>query len=100
GLMPTLPSDRKRVQLLLALARFHDRQLNDSAAAEKALAAALALDPAEPGAVRGLVDLASRRGDYGAAVQRLTAAAQAAPTPAEKVRLHLEAAALLEGKIG
>jgi tetratricopeptide (TPR) repeat protein len=100
ALLPTLPGDRKRVQLLLALARFHDRQLNDSAAAEKALTAAAALDPAEPSAVRGLVELASRRGDFGAAVQRLTAAAQAASAPAEKVRLHLEAAALLESKIG
>jgi tetratricopeptide (TPR) repeat protein len=100
ALAPTLPSDRRRVELLLAVARFHDRDLNDTAASERALLAALALDPTEPGAVRGLVDLAARREDWPGALQRLTVAADATPQVADKVRLLLEAAALLETRMG
>jgi tetratricopeptide (TPR) repeat protein len=100
ALLPALPSDRRRVELLLAMARFHDRHLNDTAAAEKALALALELQPAEPSVVRGLVDLAARREDWTGAAQRLAAAAERATQPDDRARLHLEAASLLETKVG
>src|SRR5256885_442122 len=82
------------------VARFHDRHLNDTAAAEKALALALELQPAEPSVVRGLVDLAARREDWTGAAQRLAAAAERATQPDDRARLHLEAASLLETKVG
>jgi golgin subfamily B member 1 len=100
ALLPTLPGERQQVDLLLAIANFHDRHLNDAAAAERVLARVLAVDPCQPAAVRALVDMASRRQDWAGAVQRLAAAAQVARSAPDEARLRLEAASLLETRMG
>jgi tetratricopeptide (TPR) repeat protein len=99
ALLPDLPSDGKRVSLLLALARFQERHLHDAAAAEALLSDALSLDPDQPSVLVNLAELAKRRGDYERAAQQLVAAAESERYPAEKVPLHLEAATIYEGRL-
>jgi tetratricopeptide (TPR) repeat protein len=98
-LIPRLPNDRRRVELLLALATFYEIYLRDLVAAEQILDGAVALDPRDLTARRGLATLAARRGDWGRAVEHLASAAEASRNSLEKVRLHLEAASVYETQL-
>jgi tetratricopeptide (TPR) repeat protein len=98
-LLPRLPDDRRRVELLLALAGFYEIHLRDLVAAEQILDGAVALDPDDLAALRGLATLSARRGDWGRAVQHLSRAADASGSTLEKVRLHLEAASIFESQL-
>jgi tetratricopeptide (TPR) repeat protein len=98
-LIPRLPNDRRRVELLLALAGFYEVYLRDLVAAEQILDGAVALDPNDLAALRGLATLSARRGDWGRAVQHLARAAEASRSTLEKVRLHLEAASIFETQL-
>src|SRR5688572_29801020 len=98
-LIPRLPTDRRRAELLLALAHFYEVYLRDLVAAEQILDGAVALDPRDLTARRGLATMAARRGDWDRAVEHLVAAADASRNSLEKVRLHLEAASVYETQL-
>ncbi|HXU80763.1 MAG TPA: hypothetical protein VN914_05160 [Polyangia bacterium] len=98
-LIPRLPNDRRRVELLLALSGFYEVHLRDLVAAEQILDGAVALDPNDLAALRGLATYSARRGDWGRTVQHLARAAEVSRSPLEKVRLHLEAASVYESQL-
>jgi golgin subfamily B member 1 len=98
-LMTRLPTDRKRVDLLLAMAQFYEVHLRDLVAAEQILAGAVSIDPRDITALRGLATLSARRGDWVHAVEHLASAAEASRNSLEKVRLHLEAASIFESQL-
>ena len=81
-----------RAELLVATAVWHERDLGDLAAAEKALEAAMAADAGNFTAVRALVLLHGQRGDWHRAAAYLTCAAGNAVDPFDSIELALDAA--------
>lgn len=92
------PADR--ATLLVAMAGWQKKHLNDMDAAERSLAEALAVDPSHRGALRAISQLYGSRGDWGRAAQHLIRAAEAVSHGVDKVALLLEAGNLLETRLG
>jgi tetratricopeptide (TPR) repeat protein len=89
----------KRAEVLLAMSRWYQSDLGDSVAAEQSLEGALAADPANPAALRALVDLCGQRGEWTRAAAYLVAAASSAADLNERVDLSLEAAEIFQTKL-
>jgi tetratricopeptide (TPR) repeat protein len=83
---------KARADLLLAMAVWHEHDLGDLPAAEKALEAAMAADAGNFTAVRALVLLHGQRGDWHRAAAYLTCAAGHAVDPFDSIELALDAA--------
>ena len=81
-----------RAELLVATAMWHEHDLGDLPAAEKALEAAMAADASNFTAVRALVILHGQRGDWHRAAAYLTCAAGNAVDPFDSIELALDAA--------
>lgn len=97
--VPQLPAEA-RIPLLVALARLQDRNVHDPSGAEASLGEALALAPSAVAVLEPLAELVGRRGDHAGAVEHLVRAAEGAESASEKVRLHLQAAAVLRNGLG
>jgi len=82
----------KQAAMYAAMSTWYQEQLGDSAAAQKALEAALAADPTHPTALRGLVDLYRLHGDYSRAATCLASAGGASRDVERRVGYSLDAA--------
>ena len=91
-LVATASSERQRAELLVAMAVWYERDLGDSAAAERSLEAAMSADPTNVTALRSLVLLHGQRGDWHRAAAYLTCAAGNAKDPVDGVEFALDAA--------
>lgn len=89
----------KRAQVLVAMSRWYQSDLGDNVAAEQSLEGALAADPANPSALRALVDLCGQRGEWTRAAAYLNAAASSAEDANERVDLLVEAADIFQSKL-
>ena len=97
--LPEVTSPEKRADMLVAMAGWYQKDLGDAAAAEKALEAAMAANPANPQAFRALVELHSQRGNWLRAAAYLTCASGKAADPAEAIELSLEAAEIYRERL-
>lgn len=88
-----------RAELLVTMAVWHEHDLGDESAAEKALEAAMAADPANLAAVRSLVLLHGQRGDWHRAAAYLTCAAGNAIDPFDSIDFALEAAEIYRDQL-
>jgi tetratricopeptide (TPR) repeat protein len=95
-----LPTKEQQVLLLLGLSRFHERELKDPLAAEKALDRARELAPHDPQVLMAFSNLGSAQGDWSRAAEYLTAAARAEGNAVARAQLHMAAGALLEERLG
>jgi len=84
----------KQAAMYVAMATWHRDQVGDAASAGLALGAALAAEPANPTALRALVDIYKARGEHGKAAARLAAAAAATREVELRVGYALDAATL------
>ncbi len=94
-----LPSPEKRAELLVAMAHWYERELGDPAAAEKAYERAMDANPANTQAMRTLVDLHSRRGNWLRVAACLVCASAKATENETAVKLSLEAAEIFRGRL-
>jgi tetratricopeptide (TPR) repeat protein len=83
---------KARAELFVAMAVWHEHDLGDLLAAEKALEAAMAADAGNFTAVRALVLWHGQRGDWHRAAAYLTCAAGNAVDPFDSIELALDAA--------
>ena len=97
--LPEITSPEKRADMLVAMAGWYQKDLGDAAAAEKALEAAMAANPANPQAFRALVELHGQRGNWLRAAAYLTCASGKAADPAEAIELSLEAAEIYRERL-
>ena len=91
--------DSKRAELLVTIALWYERYLEDMAAAEAALEAAMSADPTNNTAVRSLVLLHGHRGDWHRAAAYLTCAAGNAIDPLDSVDYALDAAEIYRDQL-
>jgi tetratricopeptide (TPR) repeat protein len=91
--------DSKRAELLVTIAFWYERHLEDMAAAEAALEAAMSADPTNITAVRSLVLLHGQRGDWNRAAAYLTCAAGNAIDPLDSVDYALDAAEIYRDQL-
>lgn len=91
--------DAKRAELLVTIALWYERYLEDMAAAEAALEAAMSADPTNSTAVRSLVLLHGNRGDWNRAAAYLTCAAGNAIDPLDSVDYALDAAEIYRDQL-
>jgi golgin subfamily B member 1 len=91
--------DSKRAELLVTIALWHEHDLEDLVAAEKALEAAMSVDPTNNAAVRSLVLLHGHRGDWHRAAAYLTCAAGNAIDPLDSVDYALDAAEIYNDQL-
>jgi tetratricopeptide (TPR) repeat protein len=89
----------KRADLLVAMALWYEHDLNDLAAAERSLEAAMSADPANNTALRSLVLLHGQRGDWHRAAAYLTCAAGNAIDPLDAVEFALDAAEIYRDQL-
>lgn len=94
-----ITADAKRADLLVTMALWYEQQLEDLPAAEAALEAAMAADPTNGAAVRSLVLLHGRRGDWHRAAAYLTCAAGKAVDPLDGVDYALDAAEIYNDQL-
>ena len=87
-----MTSADKQSAMYVTLSTWYQEQVGDAASAEQALEAALGADPANPTALRALVDIYRTRGELARAVTRLAAAAAAARDVERRVGYALDAA--------
>jgi tetratricopeptide (TPR) repeat protein len=99
NVLPEMPSEVKRADLLVTMAVWHQRDLGDQAAAERALEAAMAVNPANFTALRSLVLLHGQRGDWHRAAAYLTCAAGNAIDPFDSVEFALDAAEIYRDQL-
>jgi tetratricopeptide (TPR) repeat protein len=92
-------SERKRAELLVAMALWYERDRGDMEAAERSLEAAMSADPTNGTAVRSLVLLHGQRGDWHRAAAYLTCAAGNAVDPIEGVEFALDAAEIYRDQL-
>ncbi len=91
--------DAKRADLLVTIALWYERHLDDMAAAEAALEAAMSADPTNNTALRSLVLLHGHRGDWHRAAAYLTCAAGNAVDPLDGVEFALDAAEIYRDQL-
>ncbi len=91
--------DSKRAELLVSVALWYERCLDDMAAAEAALEAAMSADPTNTTAVRSLVLLHGHRSDWHRAAAYLTCAAGNAIDPLDGVAYALDAAEIYRDQL-
>jgi tetratricopeptide (TPR) repeat protein len=89
----------KRADLLVAMALWYEHDLNDLAAAERSLEAAMSANPANNTALRSLVLLHGQRGDWHRAAAYLTCAAGNAIDPLDAVEFALDAAEIYRDQL-
>jgi golgin subfamily B member 1 len=94
-----LTPDAKRADLLVTIALWYERHLEDMAAAEAALEAAMSADPTNNTALRSLVLLHGHRGDWHRAAAYLTCAAGNAVDPLDSVEYALDAAEIYRDQL-
>ena len=98
-LVATAGSPRQRAELLVAMAMWHERDLGDRKASERALEDAMSADPTNTTALRTLVLLHGQRGDWVRAAAYLTCAAGKALDPVDGVEFALEAAEIYRDQL-
>jgi tetratricopeptide (TPR) repeat protein len=91
--------ESKRADILVALAGWYQRDLNDAAAAEQSLEAAMAANPANLTALNSLVTLYSQRGDWSRVAAYLTNASANASDAQVRVQFAFEAAEICRAKL-
>ena len=94
-----ITSDAKRAELLVTIALWYERHLDDMPAAEAALEAAMSADPTNNTALRSLVLLHGHRGDWHRAAAYLTCAAGKAVDPLDSVDYALDAAEIYRDQL-
>jgi len=85
--------------MLVAMAGWYQKDLGDPAAAERALESALSANPANPQALRALVELHGQRGNWLRAAAYLTCAAGSTHDRADGIELALEAAQIFRERL-
>jgi tetratricopeptide (TPR) repeat protein len=93
------PAD-KQAAMYVTLSTWYQEQVGDSMAAEQALEAALAADPAHPTALRALVDVYRLRGNHARAAACLAAAGAASRDVERRVGYNLDAADMYRTHLG
>jgi tetratricopeptide (TPR) repeat protein len=91
--------DSKRAELLVTIALWYERHLEDLPAAEAALEAAMSADPTNSTALRSLVLLHSHRGAWHRAAAYLSCAAGNAVDPLDSVDYALDAAEIYRDQL-
>jgi tetratricopeptide (TPR) repeat protein len=99
GLLGEMASNAKRADLLVTVACWHEQDLGDSAAAERALEAAMSANPANYTALRSLVLLHGQRGDWHRAAAYLTCAAGNSLDPFDGIEFALDAAEIYRDQL-
>ncbi|HJX54019.1 MAG TPA: hypothetical protein VJ801_14730 [Polyangia bacterium] len=99
SLVAEMAPESKRADMLVAMAGWYQRDLDDSAAAEQSLEAAMAADPANQAALRSLVALHGQRGDWGRAAAYLTSASANTSDPLARVQFAFDAAEIYRNRL-
>jgi tetratricopeptide (TPR) repeat protein len=99
SLVADMVPESKRADMLVAMAGWYQRDLDDSAAAEQSLEAAMAADPANQAALRSLVALHGQRGNWGRAAAYLTSASANSPDPLARVQFAFDAAEIYRSRL-
>jgi tetratricopeptide (TPR) repeat protein len=89
----------KQAAMYVAMSTWYQEQLGDPGSSERALEAALAVDPANLTALRTLVDMHKLRGDFVRAAAYLAGAALAMPDTELRVGYALDAAEIYRDKL-
>jgi tetratricopeptide (TPR) repeat protein len=92
--------ESKRAEMLVAMAGWYQRDLDDAAAAEQSLEAAIAANPANLAALNSLVTLYSQRGDWSRVATYLTTASASTSDPLARVQFAFDAAEICRSYLG
>ena len=90
----------KQAAMYVAISTWFQEQAGDAQSSENALEAALAADPANPAALRGLVNIHKMRGDFSRAAAYLAGASAATKDAELRVAYGLDAAELYRSRLG
>ena len=99
GLVAEMAPESKRADMLVAMAGWYQHSLDDSAAAEQSLEAAMAADPANPAALRALVALHGQRGDWSRAAAYLASASANTSDALARVQFAFDAAEIYRNRL-
>ena len=99
SLVAEMAPESKRANMLVAMAGWYQRDLDDAAAAEQSLEAAMAADPANHAALRSLVALHGQRGDWSGAAACLASASANTSDPQARVQFAFDAAEIYRNRL-
>jgi len=99
SLAAEIAPEPKRADILVAMAGWYQRELDDTAAAGHSLEAAIAADPANPAALRSLIALHGQRGDWSRAAAYLASASANTSDPLARVQFAFEAAEIYRNRL-
>ncbi len=99
GLVAEMVPESKRADMLVAMAGWYQHDLDDSAAAEQSLEAAMAADPANHAALRSLVALHGQRSNWPRAAAYLASASANTSDPLARVQFAFDAAEIYRNRL-
>ena len=99
SLAAEIASESKRADILVAMAGWYQHDLDDTAAAEQSLEAAMAADPGNHAALRSLVALHGERGDWPRAAAYLASASANTSDPLARVQFAFDAAEIYRNRL-
>jgi len=99
SLVAELTPPSKRAEMLVAMAGWYQRDLDDAPAAEQSLEAAIAADPANQQALRSLVALHGQRGDWPRAASYLASASANTDDPLARIQFAFDAAEIYRNRL-